>query len=239
MKKIVFFLVLVVIFCTTNAFNSSDWNEKSNEQTETRSIKGYSKILIEGGFEVILTDEAQGEIKVVANQEILSWIHTKLEGNTLHCYLDSKKKIQKLKKITIYIPSQAIDGVNLIGTGIIKTDKMLVLDQLTCLLNGAGKMNLTIKTTNLTASLKGSGSIHLDGTSESSNLKIRGVGSINTENLISENVNVSLHGVGSITTYAEKNITGELKGIGTLNIKGNPKNNRVEKFGIGKISIIQ
>ena len=113
---------------------------------------------------------------------------------------------------------------------------MLVLDQLTCLLNGAGKINLAIKTTSVIASLKGSGNIRLEGFSQNSDLKIRGVGSINTENLISQNVNVSLHGVGSITTYAEQNITGELKGVGTLNIKGNPKNNRIEKSGIGKIN---
>jgi len=71
--------------------------------------------------------------------------------------------------------------------------------------------------------LNGVGNIGIINGKESNlEIKLSGVGNINGQNYEAENVSISLSGVGDIRTWATKNLTGSISGVGNVLYKGEP-----------------
>jgi len=74
------------------------------------------------------------------------------------------------------------------------------------------------------ARLRGVGDIEIaKGKASDLDLSLSGVGNIYAQNYEVENVSVSLSGVGDIRTWATRELSGRLSGVGNVMYKGNPK----------------
>lgn len=79
------------------------------------------------------------------------------------------------------------------------------------------------------------GGSSLEGSCDKFDLNTSGVGSIKAKNLKSREVVLNKSGVGSLSLTATESITGEVSGVGSTYVFGNPKNARVSKRSIGDL----
>lgn len=79
------------------------------------------------------------------------------------------------------------------------------------------------------------GGSSLKGSCDKFDLNTSGVGSIKAKNLRSREVVLNKSGVGSLSLTATESITGEVSGVGSTHVFGNPKNARVSKRSIGDL----
>lgn len=79
------------------------------------------------------------------------------------------------------------------------------------------------------------GDSSLKGSCDKFDLNTSGVGSIKAKNLKARQVVLNKSGVGSLHLTATESITGEVTGVGSTHVFGNPKNARVSKRSIGDL----
>ncbi|MBQ9646399.1 MAG: DUF2807 domain-containing protein [Prevotella sp.] len=137
-------------------------------------------------------------------------------------------------KILIYAPS--LRKIENSGVANVKADSLQV-DELKIENSGVGSMKLhNLKATAVDVECSGVGNVELRGTAERATLECSGVGSIKAEELKAIAVKAEVSGVGGISCYASERLKGDVSGVGSLKYSGNPKEKKLNRTGIGKIS---
>lgn len=85
--------------------------------------------------------------------------------------------------------------------------------------------------------IRGAANLILDGTCNVLDVEIRGAGNVEARDLKCEDVTVELLGAGNTEIFASTSVEAKLRGVGHIDIYGDPKNIDKRVFGIGAIDI--
>lgn len=137
-------------------------------------------------------------------------------------------------KLLIYTPS--LRKIENSGVANVKADS-LQAGELKIENSGVGSMKLhNLKATAVDVECSGVGNVELQGYAERATLECSGVGGIQAEGLKAAAVKAEVSGVGGISCYASERLKGEVSGVGSLKYSGNPREKKLNRTGIGKIS---
>lgn len=237
MKKLFLFLNIILLSIST-LFAQNKIKGNGIEKTELRKIKDYESITLKGSFDVILTDKIQGEIQIIAEENIIPLIQTNLFGKNLELSIKPNLSLS-FKKANVYVPSKGIHQITLIGSGDIKSTENLNTKTFHIHLKGSGNIELEkLKTDKTIINLEGSGDIVLKGTSKDIEIKLKGSGDVSASDFITQNANVELLGSGNIKVQSKESFSGHLKGSGNIRVKGSPSKISKNTQGSGEISIL-
>ena len=244
MKNLIKLSVIVFLFSITLA-NAQDGNwgigEKikgnGNQKTDKRNTAEYDEIKLLGFFDIDLVSGKEGEINVQAEENLLPYIKTEVEGTTLKIYQEKEKNLQPSKsmKILITVPFEKISAIYLSGSGDINTKNQIKTDKFAATLSGSGDVNLDVDIVDLEAKLSGSGDVRLKGKSDKLMARISGSGSITAEDLASKDVDAGISGSGDIRVNCSENLTARISGSGDIIYKGEPKSKDTKVSGSGNI----
>ena len=81
LKTLFSFMLVAAIGLSQLAFAGN------SEKTEIRKVEGFTAIKVSSGIDLYLTMADKQEVKIVANNELMDEIITKVEGETLHIYM--------------------------------------------------------------------------------------------------------------------------------------------------------
>lgn len=237
MKKLMLFFGLVFGIASLMAQSKVKGNGVVKE--ETRDVSNYHSVKLKGSFDVILTDEEQGKIRVVAEENIIPLIQAKLSNKELE--LSFKPKISvSYKKAKVYVPAQNIEKISLVGSGDIENQGNMSAKNLIIQLLGSGEIDLkNINAEKVEAILKGSGDIDLKGVAKELSVSLKGSGNVSAFGLKTEKSVVEVVGSGDVEVYSTKEFTGKLSGSGDIKVKGNPAKISKIKKGSSTISILK
>lgn len=236
MKKLFLFLNITLLSIST-LFAQNKIKGNGIEKAELRKIKGYEGISLKGSFDVILTDKIQGEIKILAEENIIPLIQTKLVSKNLELFIKPNLNLS-FKKAIIYVPAKGIHQIALIGSGDIKSKENLTARNFHIHLKGSGDVALEkLKTDKTIVNLEGSGDIKLKGISKDIEIKLKGSGDISAFDFITKNANVELLGSGDVEIHSKESFFGRIKGSGDITAKGNPTKILKRVKGSGKIKV--
>lgn len=242
MKKLILLFVAVLFGVSINAQKKTNFNTiKGNGiiKEEIRKVESYQSININGSADVILTDELQGEIRIVAEENIIPIILTEVNKNGLSISAKPKTNFSTKRKVVVYVPAQGVNTLNIRGSGDIKYDGELNVSQLKLNLIGSGDIELkNVITEKVEINLRGSGDIDLGGKTKQITANLQGSGDISAFDLIAENAEVSVQGSGDVDVTATQSFEGKVSGSGNIKVKGNPKNVSKKTSGSGKITIL-
>ena len=107
-------------------------------------------------------------------------------------------------------------------------------------IKNAKKLKITINVQeldcqNLTVNSMGVGNVNLKGKVVNANLSSKGVGDVEATDLEATHVKASSNGVGNISCNATQSLDAAVKGVGSINYKGNPAQKTFSKKGVGSI----
>jgi len=214
-------------------------------KNETRNIANFKNIIIEGDFQVRISESQDEGIEINSDDNIVSKIITKVDGDDLNVYLDRpfplfSYDIQKTKPISVLIKYKKINLIKLNGSGSINTESDKVrTDNLKIILNGSGTINESIFVDNLNLISNGSGTIILNGAAKTQNINMSGSSQLDAKNLESKETTVQLNGSGGIVIRADDKLQININGSGTVNYYGTPKNFNQNINGSGLVKQIQ
>ncbi len=226
MKKLI--IVLMVFGLSIVTANAQWFNTrvKGNQKMtkEIRQVQNYNDISVAGSFDVKLVSGKEGKITVNADENLLPYLITEVENQSLKIKWKNGFNISHQSNIIIDVPVENISKLSLAGSGDIVTKNLILSEStLKVALAGSGDIKIAVKVDNLSAAISGSGDISLIGITNTFEASIAGSGDINGYDLIATDANFKISGSGGIKANVSAMLNVSIVGSGDVYYKGNPK----------------
>jgi len=236
MKKTIITFILFAVCISVNAQNW--WNSKTikgngNVITKTRTIDEFDSVALVGSFDLNLVDGDEGKITINAEENLIPYIITEVEGGELKVKFKKNINVRTYKKIVITIPFEEIDGVVLSGSGDIVSEKTIEANTFEVSLSGSGDITLDVEANNIETNISGSGDVKLSGKTKNFDCAISGSGDIHGYELEVTNLKAAIAGSGNIKATVLNKIEAGIAGSGDIYYKGKPKYIDVGSVGSG------
>ncbi|GLB51648.1 DUF2807 domain-containing protein [Neptunitalea chrysea] len=228
-------ILTLLVFTACNA----SWNGvKGNgyKTTETRNVSSFDGIEVAGSYDVQLVKGKEGEITIDAEENLIEYIITEVENNTLHIYTKDGYSINSRKGIHIKVNVNTIASARLAGSGSITSNETYATNMFTTSVTGSGDIYFKINAKKTEATVTGSGDLELEGTTEEFRADITGSGDIQAYRLTSSDAKVTISGSGGVELYCKQSLKANITGSGDINYKGNPVTRELNTAGSGNIT---
>jgi hypothetical protein len=196
---------------------------------ESRSVSGFSGIEAGGVFHVYLRQGSQYALEIETDDNVISHISTKVQGNTL--VLSMEKKVQKVHDLNVFLTLPELTHLNLSGASELEGVSTFSANHLKLNLSGAAELELNLEANQLIADLSGAAEVELTGTSEQVRLRMSGSASLDAESLIGKTGVVEMSGSTDAVIHLSEAMNAEVSGASDLICHGDPTQKTVEKSG--------
>lgn len=241
MKKVLFTLVIALSFQTSQAqwwAGSKEIEGNGKLSTQTRTVSNYDRVALLGSMDVELVAGRDGKIKVEAEENLMEYILTEVDGDQLKISVEKGYNLDPSRnmEIKITVPFETLVAVTLTGMGDIFSSDEIKSENFEIKMTGSGDIKLPLVAKNTSAGITGSGDITLRGNTGDFECKVTGSGDISAFDFKAERVSATVTGSGDIEVYASEEIRAKIPGSGDIQYKGNPKKEDFRTMGSGEIT---
>jgi hypothetical protein len=190
-------MVLFLGACTQRRVVGSGVNE-----SEERSVTDFTEVSLSGlGILTIELTDRQS-LSIEAEDNILPWIETKLEGERLTIGFKEGADIFPTKVIRYNLTAVNLDAIDLSGAGSIEAKDVLV--------------------DHLEVSISGAGSLTVSGSVDHQDIMLSGLGSYRARDLASNTAEIIVSGAGNATIRVTGRLEATISGAGNVTYYGDP-----------------
>lgn len=218
------FLMLsgAILFCSCISPVTHCIRGNDDLASETRiPDENFTGVIHQGSFRVYITQDTLDEIRVEAEENLLDYIITRIEGNDLILKYRDNRCIRENHPIRIYIKTVGLDRIKLSGSGRIECDN-IVVEQFVAELTGSGDMEMDVDASHIDASISGSGDIYFTGNAEETDFGITGSGKINAYSMPVDKCFATISGSGDMYLDVSELLDVKITGSGDVHYSGNP-----------------
>lgn len=235
MKYFFSFLTFIVfIFISSCELTNKEIVGSGNISAETRDVKDFNRIIFNGSGNLFISLSDKNSVKLEGEDNILPFITTEVNENTLQInFKDTKKNFKATKPINIFVTTKKIQEIHLSGSGTISSQH-LNFDDLKFSISGSGSVDASVSGKKLISVLSGTGNFDIKGSVDSQEVWINGSGIYNGLGLSSAVANIKVSGSGKVYVNAKDNLDVRISGAGTVYYLGDPTINQ-SISGSGKI----
>ena len=223
MKKLCLFIATIIVLYSCNYIRGERVRGNGNLITQDRVVESFAGVKSSGSFDVYLTSGPQQIVRIEAEDNILPYIETRLDGDILSISTKDGIWLRPRRDMKIYITTPDLTSVQVNGSGnIISQNRINANDQLRLGISGSGDIKMDVQARGLSASIHGSGSVHLKGQATSFEGEIRGSGDIKAYDLKTSEARVDIGGSGSAEISAANKLDVDVAGSGDVRYRGTP-----------------
>lgn len=195
--------------------------------TQERQTAAFSSLHSKLSGDVLFSNGNEYKVKIEAQQNIIDVIETIISGNELQIRFRNNVNIKSHEPVNVYVTSPEVKSFTQSGSGTIKVQNDLTLDNLNLQISGSGSIKTgKVESDQIASHISGSGNIQVEqGTANKVNADISGSGNIDLINVLSKNASTTTSGSGGIKVYATDNLDSRISGSGTVWYRGNPRVN--------------
>jgi hypothetical protein len=224
--KIMYLLTaaLVLSACVRFSELGEEIKGSGKQATETRTLANFSKISLEGDMDVYVTYGTTESARIEADDNLLKYITTKIEGNEL--VISSSEPIHSESPIKVYVTADDLAALSIAGSGKMVTQTPFTSKDFGASIAGSGDIDANIIAEKLSASVAGSGNVILKGSANLASVTVAGSGDVKGYNLVTKTASVDIAGSGNCELNTTEQLTGNIMGSGSIYYHGDPKLNR-------------
>ncbi|MEP7214270.1 MAG: head GIN domain-containing protein [Acidobacteriota bacterium] len=185
-----------------------------NISTETRDARDFKSVEVGGIFQVEIVAQKDFSVQVEADDNLLQYIKTEVDGDVLK--IESDERIKSNSPIRIRISAPNIERVEATGAS-----KVTVAD---------------LKNESIDLDTSGASKISLAGETMKLTIGVSGASKIDAENLKAESANVDASGASHVAVNATETLRSEASGASRITYTGNPKNVQKDVSGASSIN---
>ena len=234
-------LVISIVFISATACNwrGDDWfGERGVDGSgrvveEIRNVGTFNRVELHGAGRLYIDFGSVPSLRIVAEDNILPIIETRVEGDTL--VVESDRSYNTEIGINIYINMTQVREFSLRGAWKVIGQAQFNADRLDLELTGAGQLDLDVDAKRIYSSISGAGDINLKGNADLHELHISGVGSLDAYDLIVKDYIISISGAGSCHIFAGNSLDAHISGAGSIYYMGDPADVTSSITGTGKL----
>jgi len=237
MKKILLAtLLLTSLYAVAGGWETIEGN--GNLKKEARDASGYTAVWSGGAFDVDISYGNSNSITIEADENLLPYIETVVEGNELKLRTKKGYNLKSKTKMKVAISLTKLTSLHVSGSGNVRGDGNFSNEGTTKIsISGSGDIRLNFdKFSALDVAISGSGNMHLKGKETSKiNAAVSGSGNVDAYDVSASEVTAMISGSGNVNVTASKSITASIAGSGNVNYKGSANDIKQHAAGSGKV----
>jgi len=235
MKKIHLALVIIAAVtlsglpaCRFNCVHGS-----GHMVSDDRKVSDFSKISISGDYKVVLKQDSSMSLKITADDNLLKYIKTEVNGGRLHIY--SKRNLCNNGQMTINIGIRNLEELKASGAVEVESDGNIHTQDLHFKLSGATKITMDLNAANVTTSSSGATELNLKGQATSHDIDLSGVGHVYAFDFVVGSCDIQTSGAGHCEVNVLNSLSVHSSGASEVRYRGNPSNVTNDKSGASSV----
>ncbi|MFT3749682.1 MAG: head GIN domain-containing protein [Agriterribacter sp.] len=215
-------LVLPVLLLLLNScINRETVHGNGNETTEIRNPGSFNRIQLMGSMDVEIKKGDERSVEIKAEENLLPYIETKVEGDKLIVKFSNDVNIDADKDIIVKVTTPVLTEASVMGSGDISGNgKFESSDKITINVLGSGNVKMELDAPAIEAKVTGSGDIDIAGNTKDAVYNTMGSGNIKASDLKAENTEAKTMGSGNINAFASVKLKVTIMGSGDISYKG-------------------
>jgi hypothetical protein len=218
-------LLLMTGIISLSSCGDAFWNcidGNGSTATARRAVGDFTNVESSGDFVVDVTIGPATRVSVEADENLLSYIETYIQGNTLIIETQDNRCIKSSGQVKVHVETPSLYELKMLGSGVIYCDSLFT-DEVRFVLSGSGDIECTgILADFIDATIEGSGEITLSGSCANTNFSIEGSGNIKSMSLEQNNCVATITGSGNIYAFVNQHLDAVIDGSGNVVYKGDP-----------------
>lgn len=203
------------------------------EQT-SMDVDSFSVIVLKSPADLYVSQNHYPRtVTIKAQQNVIDMLDVNIMDATLT--IDNELCYHADEKVEIYVNSNAIEGLQVVGSGDIHTLTNLLGQKMEMRIDGSGDITAEVNHRLLVAEINGSGDISLSGSANRLEVSVIGSGDFKGPNMNCQSTNVKLNGSGDALVNAEQYLDATLNGSGDIRYTGFPTDTTFISHGSGTI----
>lgn len=190
---------------------------------ERSDLTNFNSINISAGLDAIITQGEKEFVEVEADQNILEYITTKVEGNTLIIRWKKGINIRKHKKATVHITLRELSGVNASSGADVVCNDVIKTDEISINLSSGADIKLKLDAKNIKANASSGADLILEGIAEKLDVNASSGADIKASKLKAQDVIADASSAAEIKVYAVNTIKANASSGADIDYYGNPK----------------
>ena len=188
-----------------------------------RALGGFSKLRIDGPFDVKLAQAGSDQAIVVADDNIEPLIETVVEGDALVVRMKREAGFTTRSAPVVRVDARALQAIAINGSGDLAAERFKA-DSLHLSIVGSGDVHFgLVEVKDLSVSISGSGDVRLAGKADQQSWSVSGSGDVDARALAGRAAKVNLHGSGDVSLGTTEQLDVQLSGSGDLSYAGRPQ----------------
>ena len=188
-----------------------------------RALGAFSKLRIDGPFDVRLTQAGSDQATVIADDNIEPLIETVVEGDTLVVRMKRDAGFTTRSAPAVRLDARALQAIAVNGSGDFNTERFKG-DSLSVNVIGSGDVHFgLVELKDLSVSISGSGDVSLAGRADQQSWTVSGSGDVDARALAGRAAKVSINGSGDVSLGVTEQLDVQLSGSGDLSYAGRPQ----------------
>jgi len=238
MKKIIKITAVLVLFTTffTSCVINSGVKGNGQTKTESREINsGITNIEVSNALDVKLTQGENPKLEVTADSNILQYIETSQDGNTLTIGIKDHLGLQDFEA-TIYLTLPNIYNISTSSAASVKGKNTLITKELTLKTSSSSSIELALETEHLSVDSSSASEVILSGKAINTQFESSSSSSIKAGSLKANNVIAKSSSASSIACYPILNLDAKASSSGSVSFWNKPKYIKKEESSAGIVS---
>ncbi len=221
MKQLLLLIASSIILFSCDFIGGERVDGNGNETTENRQLNDFKSVASSGPTDVVLTQSPDYKVQVKGDENLLRYIVTETDGNTLKIKIKQGYNLRPKKNLEVLVSAPQFTNISSDGSGNITSENTLSnSDKMTFELSGSGNVEAKIDAPSVESHTSGSGDISFSGKTGDANLSVSGSGDIHCFGLTAENASITINGSGNADVYASKQLDLHVNGSGDVRYKG-------------------
>jgi hypothetical protein len=215
-------IISAFLLCTFAA-NAQEKITITDRLAEKRVVDNFSTIAVSGGIQLFLTQDDKEDVVVSAkDEESRNRIMTKVVGNRLEIYFDSKTWIRMPDlRLKAYVSFKKLTEITGSGSSSVIITGLLKASDLDIQMSGASNLTGKIDVANsLTLAVKGSSRVTLNGKTSIAHIEASGASAIKAFDVAIDKCDAKASGASDINITVNKELNVEASGASSVKYKG-------------------
>jgi hypothetical protein len=226
-------MIAAVTLCSLPACRFNCVHGSGHMVSDDRKVSDFSRITISGDYKVILKQDSSMSLKITADDNLLKYIKTEVNGDRLHIY--SKRNLCNNDQMTINIGIRNLEELKASGAVEVESDGSIHTHDLHFKLSGATKITMNINAANVTTSGSGATEVNLKGQATSHDIDLSGVGHVYAFDFVVGSCDIQTSGAGHCEVNVLNSLSVHSSGASEVRYRGNPSNVTNDKSGASSV----
>ncbi|MGC8865269.1 MAG: GIN domain-containing protein [Bacteroidales bacterium] len=220
MKNLLFNLVCLVLFFTgTTLFAVAEENSPARAVTEIRNVSPFNGVDAGGAFSVIIRQGSPQEVKVTAEEGVISKINTEVRNQILFV---TGSSLRNPGKMLIEITVPELVYLNASGASTFRTEGDFNSKEFLLKVSGAANVVADIRTSLIRSDISGAADVKLSGKANRHESEISGAASLKAFDFETDTLSIDLSGAADARVDVKKAAFVNKSGVASIRYKSEP-----------------